>query len=85
MFTAGYLAPMEQPSADVSRYVTRRLGARRPRARADERQERQEDGPLTVGRTRPTPLTGLLHWPRCAGRRRPRSGCRLMIRLTRTG
>jgi hypothetical protein len=28
MFTAGYLAPMEQPSADVSRYVTRRLGAR---------------------------------------------------------
>lgn len=53
MFTAGYLAPMEQPSADVSRYVTRRLGARRPRARADERQERQEDGPLTVGRTEP--------------------------------
>jgi Rieske 2Fe-2S family protein len=30
MFTAGYLAPMEQPSADVSRYVTRRLGAWRP-------------------------------------------------------
>ena len=30
MFTAGYLAPMEQPSADVSRYVTRRLPARRP-------------------------------------------------------
>ena len=28
MFTAGYLAPMEQPSADVSRYVTRRLAAR---------------------------------------------------------
>jgi Rieske 2Fe-2S family protein len=53
MFTAGYLAPMEQPSADVSRYVTRRLGARRPPARADERQERQEDGPLTVGRTEP--------------------------------
>jgi Rieske 2Fe-2S family protein len=53
MFTAGYLAPMEQPSADVSRYVTRRLGARRPRARADERPERQEDGPLTVGRTEP--------------------------------
>ena len=53
MFTAGYLAPMEQPSADVSRYVTRRLGARRPRARADERQERQEDGPLTAGRTEP--------------------------------
>jgi hypothetical protein len=26
MFTAGYLAPMEQPSADVGRYVTRRLG-----------------------------------------------------------
>jgi hypothetical protein len=51
MFTAGYLAPMEQPSADVSRYVTRRLGARRPRARADERQERH--GPLTVGRTEP--------------------------------
>ena len=35
MFTAGYLAPMEQPSADVSRYVTRRLGAWRPPARAD--------------------------------------------------
>jgi len=35
MFTAGYLAPMEQPSADVSRYVSRRLGARRLRARAD--------------------------------------------------
>ena len=35
MFTAGYLAPMEQPSADVSRYVTRRRGTRRPRARAD--------------------------------------------------
>jgi Rieske 2Fe-2S family protein len=32
MFTAGYLAPMEQPSADVGRYVTRRLGARRARA-----------------------------------------------------
>jgi glycine betaine catabolism A len=30
MFTAGYLAPMEQPSADVGRYVARRLGARRP-------------------------------------------------------
>ncbi|HUL28090.1 MAG TPA: SRPBCC family protein [Streptosporangiaceae bacterium] len=30
MFTAGYLAPMEQPSADVGRYVTARLGARRP-------------------------------------------------------
>jgi Rieske 2Fe-2S family protein len=30
MFTAGYLAPMEQPSADVGRYVTRRLAARRP-------------------------------------------------------
>ena len=27
MFTAGYLAPMEQPSADVGRYITRRLGA----------------------------------------------------------
>ena len=27
MFTAGYLAPMEQPSADVGRYVTDRLGA----------------------------------------------------------
>ena len=26
-FTAGYLAPMEQPSADVGRYVTRPLGA----------------------------------------------------------
>jgi len=35
MFTAGYLAPMEQPSADVSRYVTRRLGARRPPGRAE--------------------------------------------------
>ena len=33
MFTAGYLAPMEQPSADVSRYVTGRLAAWRPRAR----------------------------------------------------
>jgi Rieske 2Fe-2S family protein len=35
MFTAGYLAPMEQPSADVGRYVTRLLGraaARRARA-----------------------------------------------------
>ncbi len=30
MFTAGYLAPMEQPSADVGRYVTRRLGAALP-------------------------------------------------------
>jgi Rieske 2Fe-2S family protein len=30
MFTAGYLAPMEQPSADVSRYIARRLGAWRP-------------------------------------------------------
>ena len=27
MFTAGYLAPMEQPSADVGRYVADRLGA----------------------------------------------------------
>ncbi len=26
MFTSGYMAPMEQPSADVGRYVTRRLG-----------------------------------------------------------
>ncbi len=26
MFTAGYLAPMEQPSADVGRYVSARLG-----------------------------------------------------------
>jgi glycine betaine catabolism A len=26
MFTAGYLAPMEQPSADVGRYVTGKLG-----------------------------------------------------------
>jgi glycine betaine catabolism A len=26
MFTAGYMAPMEQPSADVGRYVARRLG-----------------------------------------------------------
>jgi glycine betaine catabolism A len=34
MFTAGYLAPMEQPSADVSRYVTRRLVARRAGGRA---------------------------------------------------
>jgi glycine betaine catabolism A len=33
MFTAGYLAPMEQPSADVSRYVARRLDARRPSPR----------------------------------------------------
>jgi glycine betaine catabolism A len=30
MFTVGYLAPMEQPSADVGSYVTARLGARRP-------------------------------------------------------
>ncbi|HKA95399.1 MAG TPA: aromatic ring-hydroxylating dioxygenase subunit alpha [Streptosporangiaceae bacterium] len=29
MFTAGYLAPMEQPSADVGRYVAGRLTARR--------------------------------------------------------
>ena len=35
-FTVGYLAPMEQPSADVSRYVTRRLGARRPADGADQ-------------------------------------------------
>ncbi len=28
MFTAGYLAPMEQPSADVGRYVTGRLEVR---------------------------------------------------------
>jgi Rieske 2Fe-2S family protein len=34
-FTVGYLAPMEQPSADVSRYVTRRLGAWRPADGAD--------------------------------------------------
>jgi glycine betaine catabolism A len=27
MFTAGYLAPMEQPSADVGRYVSARLGS----------------------------------------------------------
>ena len=26
MFTAGYLAPMEQPSADVGRYVAGKLG-----------------------------------------------------------
>jgi len=36
MFTAGYLAPMEQPSADVSRHVTRRLGDWRPRSGADQ-------------------------------------------------
>ena len=35
MFTAGYLAPMEQPSADVGRHVARRLAAWRPRARAE--------------------------------------------------
>ena len=38
MFTAGYLAPMEQPSADVDRYVTDRLAAWRAghaEARAD--------------------------------------------------
>jgi Rieske 2Fe-2S family protein len=38
MFTAGYLAPMEQPSADVGRYVSGRLAAWRaghPRSRAD--------------------------------------------------
>jgi glycine betaine catabolism A len=28
MFIAGYMAPMEQPSADVGRYVARRLGTR---------------------------------------------------------
>jgi len=37
MFTAGYLAPMEQPSADVGRYVTRRLGAARARRRPGAR------------------------------------------------
>jgi glycine betaine catabolism A len=37
MFTAGYLAPMEQPSADVGRYVTRRLGAARARRPAGPR------------------------------------------------
>jgi Rieske 2Fe-2S family protein len=26
MFTAGYLAPMEQPSADVGRYLAGKLG-----------------------------------------------------------
>jgi glycine betaine catabolism A len=39
MFTDGYMAPMEQPSADVGRYVTRRLGVQAPPAppgRADE-------------------------------------------------
>ncbi|MGH3191429.1 MAG: aromatic ring-hydroxylating oxygenase subunit alpha [Streptosporangiaceae bacterium] len=35
MFTVGYLAPMEQPSADVSRYVAGRLGAWHPQIRAD--------------------------------------------------
>jgi phenylpropionate dioxygenase-like ring-hydroxylating dioxygenase large terminal subunit len=30
MFTAGYLAPMERPSADVSRYVVGRLSVWRP-------------------------------------------------------
>jgi phenylpropionate dioxygenase-like ring-hydroxylating dioxygenase large terminal subunit len=30
MFGVGYLAPMEQPSADVGRYVTRRLAAWHP-------------------------------------------------------
>jgi Rieske 2Fe-2S family protein len=30
MFAVGYLAPMEQPSADVGRYVTRRLAAWHP-------------------------------------------------------
>jgi hypothetical protein len=37
MFTAGYLAPMEQPSADVGRYVTWRLGAARARRPSDPR------------------------------------------------
>jgi Rieske 2Fe-2S family protein len=37
MFTAGYLAPMEQPSADVGRYVTRRLAAARSRRSPDPR------------------------------------------------
>jgi hypothetical protein len=41
MFTAGYLAPMEQPSADVGRYVTRRLGAQLPRARADKTRQQE--------------------------------------------
>jgi hypothetical protein len=27
-FSAGYLAPMEQPSADIGRYVARRLAIR---------------------------------------------------------
>ncbi len=40
MFTAGYLAPMEQPSADVGRYVTRRLG-------------REAGGPPRAGFLRP--------------------------------
>ena len=29
-FTAGYLAPMEEPSADVTRYIQRRLGGQDP-------------------------------------------------------
>jgi glycine betaine catabolism A len=36
MFTAGYMAPMEQPSADVGRYVTRRLGVPAPHVSAGE-------------------------------------------------
>lgn len=38
MFTVGYMAPMEQPSADVARYVARRLGdpAARPTDTAGE-------------------------------------------------
>jgi len=32
MFTAGYMAPMEQPSADVGRYVAARLASPAPRA-----------------------------------------------------
>ena len=50
MFTAGYLAPMEQPSADVSRYVGRRLGARRPEPALNEPQGDRPEMPADAGR-----------------------------------
>jgi len=43
LFTAGYLASMEQLSADVGRYVTRRLGVAQARHLTDRRQP-EEDG-----------------------------------------
>ena len=43
MFAVGYLAPMEQPSADVGRYVTRRLAAPRPATGAPRSPAAQPD------------------------------------------